>query len=257
MSLASLQPLRSSFARLTVEQVPSTASSSVSVADPSTTAKNLNSTAYDSLLGQIAPTQSLGPDPSPEFITGINDSFKSLMIGLQGFPGEVVVQAELGKLILRKVNPKFITTDHKPQSFPSKDLLAQLVPGSAKAGKSGQAFFTNILTTLSTDANYLVDMKNQAGQPMWEKNAAESSIIYEIFCLGEGVSGGNPFTVEIDGTDFSMRIKTRYDFGSINVHGTLRHWDFSLVAFGFGDEEQNEKLYGDFARAIQRSLYIA
>jgi hypothetical protein len=195
-------------------------------------------------------------DPASGFATEADTSFRSLMKGLQGFPGEIIVQAEFGRIILRKIDPSFVTSDNNLESFPQKEILAQLLPNSGKAGNPGRAFFSSILTTLSTDATYLVGMKNRTGTPIWEQNAAETSVIYEISCHDEGLSGWNPFSIEIDGSTFNTRIKTRYDFGAINVHGTLRHWDFRIVAFGFGDDAQNEKLYGDFARAIQQSLYI-
>ena len=99
-------------------------------------------------------------------------------------------------------------------------------------------------------------MNDGADIPLWDQDATESSVIYEISCHNEALAGWNPFSIEIDGDMFVTRIKTRYDFGAISVHGIKRHWDFRMVAFGFGDDEQNETLYGDFARAIQCSLYI-
>jgi hypothetical protein len=200
--------------------------------------------------------QQLAQNPTPEFLKEVKARFRKLMTGLQGFPGEVVVQAEIGRIILRKVKSQFITSDDNAESFSQKDVLAQLLPGSERANSHVQTLFTNILTTLPTDISYLVSIKGQSDRAMWQQTAAESSVVYEISCHNEALAGYNPFTVEINGETFDTRIKTRYDFGAINVHGILRHWDFRMVAFGFGDDEENEKLYGDFARAIQRSLYI-
>lgn len=196
------------------------------------------------------------PDPAQQFLTGVKTSFKRLMTGLQGFPGEILVQAEFGRIILRKINSRYVTSNDNLESFPSQEILTQLLPNPEKDGNEVRTFFTNTLSTLSSDIGYLVDMKAQTGQPMWEKNTAKSSVIYKISCHNERLSGWNPFTIEIDGEIFSTRIKTIYDFGAIYIHGTLRHWDFRITASGFGDEEQNEVQYGDFARAIQRSLYI-
>jgi hypothetical protein len=200
--------------------------------------------------------QPLALDPVPEFFTDIKANFRGLIQGLQGFPGEVVVQAEFGRIILRRINSRFITSEDILESFPSQELLDLLLPKPPKAGKQGITFFSNILTILPADMTYLVDLKNRDGEPMWEKKLAEWSIFYEISCHNEGLPGWHPFSIEIDGETFSTRIKTRYDFGALNVHGTRRHWDFRLVAFGFGDDEQNKVLYEDFASAIQSSLYI-
>lgn len=195
-------------------------------------------------------------DPTPTFLTEINSNFRKLVTGLQGFPGEVVIQAELGRILLRKLNRRFIAVEDKPETFPAEELLDQLLPNSQQSGNPAQTLFTNVLTALPTDIDYLVDMKNRAGEPMWEKNANESTVTYEISCRNEKVLPRSRFSIEIDGETFETKIKTRYDFGAINVHGTQRQWDFRIVVFGFGDNEQNEALYGDFARAIQRSLYI-
>lgn len=195
-------------------------------------------------------------DPTPAFFKEINSSFSKLVTGLQGFPGEVVIRAELGRIILRKANRRFIAVEDDPESFPSQELLNQLLPNPQKTGKPVRTLFTNVLTTLPTDIDYIVDMKNRAGELMWEQNTKDLSITYEISCHSERVLPWSRFSIEIDGDTFDMRIKTRYNFGSINVHGTQRHWDFRIVAFGFGDNELNEGLYGDFARAIQRSLHI-
>jgi hypothetical protein len=210
----------------------------------------------DQIHRSLGTVQQVTLDPTPAFLTEINSSFRKLVTGLQGFPGEVVVQAELGRIILRKLNRRFIAVEDDPESFPPEELLNQLLPNSQKKEKLGRTLFTNVLTTLPTDIDYLVDMKNRAGEPMWEQNAKDSSVTYEISCHNEKVLPWSRFSIEIDGETFDTRIKTRYDFGAINVHGTQRHWDFRMVAFGFGDSEQNEELYGDFARAIQRSLYI-
>lgn len=198
--------------------------------------------------------QQLAHGPTPEFLRELKTSFVKLMTGLQGFPGEVIVQTEFGRIILRKVNSQFVTSDDNAESFSQKEVLSQLLPGSQTVGS--HAFFTNILTTLPMDIGYLVGIKGRTDRAMWEQTAAESSIVYEISCHNEAIAGYNPFTIEINGKTFDTRIKTRYDFGAVNVHGILRHWDFRMVAFGFGDDEQNEKLYGDFMRAIKYSLYI-
>lgn len=199
--------------------------------------------------------QPLVHELNPEFVTQMKTNFRNMMTGLQGFPGEVTVQAEFGRIILRKVNPMLNSQQNTTEGLLPNEMLSNLTPNTDIPNNQTQIFFTNILTTLPTDANYLLSLKSQTGQPLWEENAKETSVIYEISCHNEAQSGWNPFSIEIDRETFVANIKTRYDFGAINVHGVLRHWDFRLAAFGFGDEG-NEEQYGEFASAIQRSLYI-
>ena len=201
-------------------------------------------------------TQPVSPDLAQKFLIETQTNFKHLMSGLQGFSGEVLVQAEFGRIVLRKSNPRCVTINDNFESFPPQEILAELLPNPVTDRNQTRTFFTNTLSTLSSDISYLVDIKDQTGQSIWERTPAGSSLVYEISCHNERLSGWNPFTIEIDGETFSIRIKTRYDFGAVYVHSTLRHWDFRINAFGFGDEEQHETLYNDFAKAIQRSLFI-
>jgi len=207
-------------------------------------------------LQSQASTQTPVIDPIPEFLAQINDSFEELMKGVQGFPGEVVVHAELGRILLSGIPPKFVASEDNLEGYSPNDLSGLLLSNPERAGNPSTTYFTNVLTRLPADIKYLADMKNDAAQLMWEQIPSARSVIYEISCYNNKLPGWNPFTIEIDEATFRARVKTKYQFGTINVHGTRRHWDFRIAAFGFGDDNINEQLYGEFANAIQSSLYI-
>lgn len=195
-------------------------------------------------------------DPIPEFHKHVNASFGNLMHGLRGFSGEIIVRAELGRIILKKIPAKFISSEDSLRTYPPEELMDLMRPRPERPNSSSLAFFSNVMTELPLEINYLREMKNSAGQLMWESSVKDRCIIYEISCHDEGLAGWNPFSIEIDGKTFESRVKTRRDFGAINVHGTRRHWDFRIAAFGSSNSERNDKRYGEFAKAIQSSLYI-
>jgi hypothetical protein len=195
-------------------------------------------------------------DPIPEFTSVMNATLERMADIMRGFRGEVVIQAEFGRLIMSHIPANLILSPDSLQSSPEAEVRNLLLPNVQDPTNSTGVFFSPVLTTLPNDVNYLVDMKNRAGEAMWEQNTHSWSVIYEIVCHDTRNPGSNEFSVEINGETFNARIKTRRHFGAINVHGTRRHWDFRIAAFGFGNKESNDKLYGNFARAIQKSLYI-
>ena len=195
-------------------------------------------------------------DPIPEFTSVMNAALERMADIMRGFRGEVVIQAEFGRLIMSHIPANLIPSPDSLQSSPEAEVRSLLLPNLQDPTNSTRVFFSPVLTTLPNDVNYLVDMKNPAGEAMWEQNTHNWSVIYEIVCHDTRNPGSNEFSVEINGETFNAQIKTRRHFGAINVHGTRRHWDFRIAAFGFGNKERNDKLYGDFARAIQKSLYI-
>jgi hypothetical protein len=191
-------------------------------------------------------------DPLPEFLQEINTSFDEMMKGVRGFQGQVVVQAEFGRFILKRIDERYLSLRSRESSEDPETIQNVLQKGPF-------IFFTNIVTTIPAEIHYLIDMKDAAGTEMWEKKPARWTVSYEFLCRDtQSLTdyGYAPFMVEIDAETFVTQIKKRRPFGSINVHGTKRHWDFRIAAFGLESNEATEEAYGDFATALRLSLYI-
>ena len=192
-------------------------------------------------------------DPLPQFRQEINSGFDEMMKGIRGFRGQVVVQAELGRFILKRIGRRYLSLKEDESSEDPETIQNVLQNGPF-------TFFTNIVTIIPAEIHYLIDMKDSAGAEMWEKSPSSWTVFYEFLCrdmqsLTE-YGSYNPFMVDIDAETFVAQVKQRHHFGTINVHGTKRHWDFRLAAFGLESNESTEGLYGDFATALQLSLYI-
>jgi hypothetical protein len=210
----------------------------------------------DSPLPRASPRSVCAPiiDPTPSFIRDINKSFYELLEGLRGFRGEVNVQADLGRILLKGIPRKLITRGDSEASFDIE--YAMDVLGNTNTSPP-MAIFTKVLSLLPADISYLVEMKDRRGHAMWEQNQSSWDVTYEILCVDHRPGRSRPFTVEIDGEKLNGAIvKTRREFGVINVHGVKRHWDFRIVATGIHPSEDVDPAYREFAEAVKNSLHI-
>jgi len=59
----------------------------------------------------------------------------------------------------------------------------------------------------------------------------------------------------MDADSFETKVKTApLNFGNLNVHCTIRNWDYLISATGSKNLEED---YGDLIQAIKGSTYIA
>jgi hypothetical protein len=191
-------------------------------------------------------------DPTPQFIASIALSFDEILQGLPGFKGELKVQAEFGRILLKAVPPKQITRGESERSIEPEDALEILENLDAPT----LGVFTKLLTVLPADMTYLIEMKDSIGNLIWNQNQSSWNVFYEILCVDTRPSKRRPFTIEIDGEKLSCQAKTRRDFGAINVHGVKRHWDFQISATGTDAEDDTDSEYRNFAKTVMDSLHI-
>ncbi|KAH8820319.1 hypothetical protein F5884DRAFT_866066, partial [Xylogone sp. PMI_703] len=195
-------------------------------------------------------------DPAPEFVKEVEKSFLFLIKGAEVFRGEIKLRAEFGRIILRKMPGTMIAEEGKVTSYHS-DTVQQVLtqPKSTHDPREGpHVFFSNIITTVSTDAQYIVDMKDDNGKIMWEqKPTLPVQVVYEFRCVDTTTSPPTSFMVHIDAENFEARIETEFLFGEIFLHGTMRNWDVRISAEG---HQSGKESYQEFGKGIKRSLYI-
>ena len=203
----------------------------------------------------IASSQSgkTSADPLPDFVEELNQSFKELLSGLRGYRGKVVVQAEFGRIILGRCHPKWITKgeDHH---FLDNAFLQKMLVEPTEYGPT--ADFTSVLTTIPAEIQYMVNMKDEVGQNLWQADKVSRwSTTYE-FVFTDPRNPLYPVMIEIDAETFVAQIKTRCRLGNLFIHGTKRHWDLKVAAIGYGNSRILKEKYGELATALQTSLYI-
>lgn len=193
-------------------------------------------------------------DPIPEFIGNIDMSFGELLQGLRSFQGELNIQAEFGRILLKGVPRKYITRGESEASIEPGSALGLLENSN---GVLPMPVFTKVLTTLPPDISYLVEMKDRHGNIIWEQQQSGWDVFYEILCVDCRTTRHRPFTIEIDGEKLdTVAVKIRREFGAINVHGVKRQWDFRIAATGVEDSENADPAYTELAKAVKSSLYI-
>ncbi|TAQ83636.1 hypothetical protein B7494_g8040 [Chlorociboria aeruginascens] len=194
-------------------------------------------------------------DPLPDFLLEINTDFEDMMKTVRGFRGEVLVQVEFGRLVMDKIPSRYVSTVDGYETLEPRTVLNILDP--EPGGVRPRFKFTNILTTAPNDIeNNLLCSQDGAGNAIWVLDSTGWDVTYEFNCLEEKKLPYTPFIIDINAETFAAKIKTRRNFGQIFVHGTKRQWDYCLSATGIESDESLEELYGDFANAIQMSLYI-
>ena len=192
-------------------------------------------------------------DPVPHFISELASSYNELLQGLRGFQGELVVQADFGRILLKNVLPKHIAQGEQQSSYDPDHALAYL----KNPHVTPLAIFTKVLTVLPADIIYLVATKDRQGNFMWKQDLPLCDVFYEILCIDHRPShNSQPFSIEVHGEKLLCLAKTRRDFGAIHVHGVKRYWDFRISATGMEAETNRDSAYQDFAKVIENSLQI-
>lgn len=96
-------------------------------------------------------------------------NFDTLMTGIPGFRGEVIVQTEFGRIILKKMNPSSVANETQPGLLHEKSELLDLLNPSERYPKGlyCQPFFSKVLTTIPPDVERLIQMRTSSGEKMW------------------------------------------------------------------------------------------
>lgn len=189
-------------------------------------------------------------DQTCQFIADLKANFVELLRGLRGFQGELNIQADFGRILL-KVAQKHITGADSEQSMAPHMALEIL-----EAPYAAPTVFTKILTVLPADMSALIEMKDCSGAYLWKQVRTSWDVLYEFLCVDTRTRKHRPFTIEIDGERLSCQAKTRLHLGAINVHGVKRHWDFRVSATGVHTESDIDPIYGEFAKIVRDSLHI-
>jgi hypothetical protein len=137
-----------------------------------------------------------------------------MMESVRGFRGEVVLSAELGRILLKFVNPHYVADgDHPDRLHPEDQLTGILSPVDRhKGARYPYPYFTKVLSTISADVDVLVDMKYSAtGDKMWTKELPWE-IKYQFLGTNRPLLASRSmvltyFMIEIDGESFSTEVK--------------------------------------------------
>ncbi|KAF8854467.1 hypothetical protein BDZ45DRAFT_693398 [Acephala macrosclerotiorum] len=191
-------------------------------------------------------------DPVPEFVAGVTENFSGFMTAIRPFRGQIVLQAEFGRIIMRNFAPSNYFHKSGDEMFKEHDLRTLLL----KPTEEGPfCSFTNVLTLLPADMQYLVKIKDKKGNPLWHPTSIWN-VTYEFHFRDTTAFDSPFFLVEVDGETFKTEVKVRRELGSIYCHGTMRHWDFRIAATGYESSRDIKGKYGAVRAAVENTLYI-
>lgn len=195
------------------------------------------------------------PEFDPKMMPYIKDTLKYLMASLRMWPGAVDLRIDLGRFTFLQVKTSRIQQKGKDDDEKYYNLNAMQQYLSKKHTSNEHIIFTQVLTTLGADANYMAKMKDDRGNPMWMRSVNGRSSTYEFTCrLNPRGSDHFDFVVEVDAVNFTMTVKPyEKDQNCIAVHCTERVWDFQLVLSS--SQEVNE-ICMQFAKDLARLLKV-
>jgi hypothetical protein len=187
-----------------------------------------------------------------EFDDEMKANVKIILTSLRNYNGEITLECHFGRILIKPFAPSIMHSLEKAHSVPAEHMRDLLLSNPKKIG------FTKSITTLSTDMYFILNMRiEETNQRIWS-DIAEWKVKYEYICCDhEDYDGkcGPGFVIEMDADSLETKVKSApVNFGNLNVHGTLRNWDYVISATGSKNLEED---YGDLVEAIKGSTYIA
>jgi hypothetical protein len=206
------------------------------------------------LLSPPPPVAFADVDPSNTTIGFVNEmeaNANTILASLRNYHGEISLKCHFGRVLIKQFGPSITHSLEKQYSHPAGYVQELLLRNPRKVN------FTKAITTLSADVQFLLNMRiEETNQQIWGE-AVEWTVTYEYICCDHEDYNGKcapGFVIEMDADSFGTKVKSApFNFGNLNVHCTLRNWDYLISATG---SRNLEKDYGDLVQAIKESTYI-
>ncbi|KAL2165421.1 hypothetical protein VTH06DRAFT_719 [Thermothelomyces fergusii] len=228
------------------------------------------SQSFDSILSHPLPLDSKFGSynhllSSERFIKEIETAITKLLLLGPYRRGKLAVRAELGRIILEKVDRSGLAFNNA--STPSNGWTkAQLLRNlNNDFGGSQNISFTKILSTYGCDVGDMVNLQVN-GTRLWEEMPSRVWITYSFHCGLRSDKGLSRFIVDIEdcgagSNQFSSSIRPSDGVEGadkpmpVYVHAICRHWDLRITMTHTKTDEL-EELYGAFAENLLRSLSV-
>jgi hypothetical protein len=194
-------------------------------------------------------------DIDHDMMDHIKESLARLIEPLRMWPGVVDLKVELGRFCFLNVKRSHIQKpgDNNEDKHYELERIRQELKKRHIA--DDKLYFTQILTTSGTDANFIGRLRDSNGQQMWKRPGDGRSSVYQFTCRSKTLQGEDfNFVVEIDAVKFTSKVRPfSPDNNWFAVHCTKRIWDFRLV---LSVSKDLSKTCGHFAEDLLRSLRV-
>lgn len=191
------------------------------------------------------------PDPTPIFLNDVNVATRSILGTMQNWQGTVTLQAQFGRIFFCDVQTRYVAEGSRATESYSKDVLRKYLDSATSL--PGVIHFTEILTTLPADVQFVIDIEDDNEKRIWKSSVRENwLIVYEFYC--QDTVSNRHFMLEIDGETFACSIKELpHQIGHVYVHCTTRNWDYRIAAVG---QKLIDDAYNVFAENLLKDLYV-
>ncbi|KAI1435699.1 hypothetical protein GGR50DRAFT_686897 [Xylaria sp. CBS 124048] len=190
----------------------------------------------------------------PNTIGTINKSLGNLIFPLTMWPGRIDLRIDLGRfcfLNIKRSHVQELGDDDDDKYYKVEQIRSEI---NKRHTTHDKLQFTRVLTTLGADANRMVNLIGENGEPMWKHPADKRSSIYEFTCRLKTVNHLElDFIVEIDAFTFAAKVRPfKCDQSCFAVHCPKRTWDFRIVLSTSRDlNDDCTKFAADLAHSLQ------
>jgi hypothetical protein len=200
-----------------------------------------------------------------DFVDEIHEAIATLLSSGPYRRGKVEVRAELGRIILERVERSGLAFNNESEKSDGWEKAMLLERLKADFKRDQDIHFTKILTAYAPNIEDMINTEAEGAQ-IWERKPSCASTTYSFHFGSRSEKDISPFIVDIkdDGTlstELSYSIRLCHNVSAwdkpmpIYVHAICRHWDLRIVTCHTKTDEV-EATYGPFARDLMQSLSI-
>ena len=206
---------------------------------------------FKNTMRQRQPSSRIGHGPQGAISTYENVAMQLLDL-VRSIRGSVSLETTIGRLL---IDPRSGTGEFRkarfaiaqwPLAFPNKHGVVKL-----------ETAFTERLTALASDADFVIDLKLPSGRRMFIEQPCQRKVVYRVICSTSHKSEDN-VVIDIDGTKDSTGqpeiTKALKLYGAMNWHYPKRYWDARL-AIRSGERASYEQM--EAATEIVNNLSIS
>ena len=188
-------------------------------------------------MGQRKPSPQVGRGSTG--VTAAYDKIAAQLFELvRSAPGVVSIETAIGRLL---INPKSGTGEYKktrfaivqwPLVFPNKDGIVKLM-----------TTFTERITSLASDADFVLDLKMPSGRRMFTEQPCQRKVLYRFTCSTSHKSEDDMIIdfEEKETPDGAHTVsKAPKLYGAMNWHYPKRYWDARL-AINVSDQDVSQE----------------
>ncbi|KAI0159670.1 hypothetical protein GGR57DRAFT_520926 [Xylariaceae sp. FL1272] len=193
------------------------------------------------------------PVLDPRMVQQLNSLLIPVLAPFQLSQGLFELRAEIGRLFFQDVNEKKVQIwgdDERERHYE----IGRIIDDCSTKYRPA---FTRVLSSIGADANYISQIRDDAGNLVWCPISNRRQTFYEFQCVAKSEHRRGEwafFWIDVNANDLTFKIRDDNPERRIyGVHCTKRAWDFRLILTG---QQDLQNTCGEFAKSLIDSLQI-